>query len=58
MEGSKLVSALLISMMVVMVFASFATAQEAPAPAPDSGAAALYVPAVLTVMASLFAWMY
>lgn len=55
-------AALTISMMVVTVLASFGAtiAQDvgAPAPAPASGAATLYVPAVLAAMASLFAWLF
>lgn len=62
MKGSKFAAALTISMMVVMVFASFGAtiAQDvgAPAPAPVSGAATIYVPAVLAAMASLFAWLF
>lgn len=64
MEGFKLATALTISMMALTVFVSFGmtAAQDvgapAPAPALQSGASALYVPAILAAMASIFAFLF
>lgn len=66
MEGFKLATALTISMMALTVSVSFGmtAAQDvgapapAPAPALQSGASALYVPAILAAMTSIFAFLF